>query len=49
MEKMPDFKEGHITLWRDGAWVQVPLADMPKIIEEDKIGTQNSSELSTGA
>ena len=35
MDNMPDFKEGFITLWRNGKWVQIPTSDMPKIIEED--------------
>lgn len=49
MEKMPDFKQGFITLWRKGQWVQVPLTDMPKIIEEDNRGTQDSPDMPTGA
>lgn len=57
-EPMPEFKEGYMTLWRDGKWVQVSLEDMPKIMEEDNSGpdltgeiggTQESSDVSTGA
>lgn len=49
MDKMPQYKEGFITLWRDGKWVQVKESEMSKIIEEDNSGTQNSSELPAGA
>ena len=36
MEKMPDYKEGHITIWRNGAWVQLTLEEMQKIVAEDE-------------
>lgn len=55
MEKMPEFKEGHITLWREGTWVQIAAQDMPKIIEEDNRepeivdGNQNSADVPVGA
>lgn len=48
MEQMPEYKEGFITLWRNGAWVQVQMEDMPKIIEEDTNGTQESHNLPAG-
>lgn len=49
MEQMPEVKEGHITLWRGGKWVQVPTTDMPKIIEEDNREPENGVELPAGA
>lgn len=49
MEQMPEYKEGFITLWRKGQWVQVPTEDMPKIIEEDTRGAQDSSDVPAGA
>lgn len=48
VDKMPDYKENHITLWRDGKWVQVPTSDMPKIIEEDNSEPKNNSDVSAG-
>lgn len=45
---MPEFRDGYITLWRDNKWVSVPLADLPKIIEEDN-GTAKETELPSGA
>lgn len=49
MEQMPEYKEGFITLWRNGSWVQIPMTDMPKIIEEDARGTQKSSDVPAGS
>lgn len=58
MDKMPEYKENHITLWRNGKWVQVNAQDMPSIIEEDnrqpkptgeEIGTQNGNDVPVGA
>lgn len=49
MEQMPEYKEGYITLWRDGKFIQVSLSEMPKIIEEDNRGAEESSNVSTGA
>ena len=58
MDKMPEHKENHITLWRDGKWVHVHLDEMPKIMEEDnrppeptgeEIGTQNGNDVPVGA
>lgn len=49
MDKMPEYKEGYITLWRDGKWVQVRLDEMPKIIEEDTRGTSKEDDLPAGA
>lgn len=48
MEQMPEYKEGFVTLWRNGSWIQIPMTDMPKIIEEDSNGTQESPELPSG-
>lgn len=49
MEQMPEYKEGFITIWRNGSWVQVPKEDISKIMEEDNRGTQEGSELSFGS
>lgn len=49
MEQMPEYKEGYITLWRNGTWVQVHLDEMPKIMEEDNRGAEESSNVSSGA
>lgn len=49
MEKMPEQKDGHITLWRGGKWVQIPMSEMPKIVEEDKRGTAEKDKLPAGA
>ena len=49
MEQMPEYKEGYITLWRNGKFVQVPLSDMPKIIEEDNREPENSADVPAGA
>lgn len=35
MEPMPEYKEGFITLRRNDAWIQIPLTDLPKVMEED--------------
>lgn len=40
MKNMPEYKEGHVTLWREGAWIQVHMEDMAKIIEEDNKSTE---------
>lgn len=45
MEQMPDFKEGFITLWRGGKWVQIPTTDLPKIIEEDNREPENGNDV----
>lgn len=56
MEQMPEYKEGHITLWRDGKWVQLTLQEASGIIDSDtqnlqgeEYGTQESSDMSAGA
>jgi len=49
VEQMPEYKEGYITLWRDGKFVQVALENMPKIIEEDSRGITKEAELPVGA
>jgi hypothetical protein len=49
MDKMPEQKDGYVTLWRGGNWVQVPLEDMPKIMEEDNRGITEETELPAGA
>ena len=48
MDNMPERKDDHITLWRDGKWVQVHISEMPKIIEEDNRGAEESSNVSAG-
>ena len=54
---MPEYKENHMTLWREGKWVQVHMDEMPRIMEEDnkffaivggENGTQESSDVSSG-
>ena len=49
MEQMPEYKEGFITLWRNGSWIQVTQEEMQKIIEEDSRGTQESSDMPAGS
>lgn len=49
MEQMPEYREGYITLWREGKWISIPLSELPKIIEEDNRGIENSTELPVGA
>ena len=55
---MPEYKENHITLWRNGTWVQVHLDELPKIIEKDnrqseltgeEIGTKYGNDVPVGA
>ena len=48
MDNMPEYKDNHITLWRDGKWVQVPASEMPKIIEEDNREPENNSDVPAG-
>ena len=48
MDAMPEFKEGHVTLWREGKWVQLPLEEMAAIAEADNRQPE-VSEASDGA
>jgi len=48
VDKMPEYKENHVTLWRNGNWVQVNTQDMSKIIEEDNREPENNADLPAG-
>lgn len=51
MEQMPDYKEGFVTLWKNGTWVQVPMSEAPVVEpftgEPDVV--ENSDNLPAGA
>lgn len=51
MEQMPEYKDGQVTLWKDGKWVQVPMSEAPVVEpytgESDVV--ENSSDVPAGA
>lgn len=51
MEKMPEYREGHVTLWKDGTWVQVPMSDAPVVepYNGEPDVTENSVDVPAGA
>lgn len=50
MDKMPEYKEGFVTLWSGGKWVSVPMSDIPKVQSHigEPSGTQESPNLPAG-